>query len=81
MSSEDKILMDYMAILRHLSNDLKLRLIAKLTDSVRENAPPLEDDKDESWKSLFGAWRDMDDDLADKIRENRLPNREIASFD
>jgi hypothetical protein len=81
MSSEDRILLDYMAMLRHLSNDLKLRLISKLTDSIRENEPPMENDHDETWRSLFGAWSDMDDDLADEVRENRLPNREIPSFD
>ncbi|MEM1320341.1 MAG: hypothetical protein AAGG75_08790 [Bacteroidota bacterium] len=82
MSNEDRLILDYMAMLGHLSADLKLKLIAKLTDSLREDyeeASPSK--KDESWKKLFGAWSDTDENLADFIRSSRLPNRDIPSFD
>ena len=36
MSSEDRIILDYMAMLNHLSSDLKLRLIMQLTNSLRK---------------------------------------------
>lgn len=81
MSSEDRLILDYMAILRHLSTDLKLRLISKLTDSIRESDTEKRGQEDDSWKALFGVWSDTDEDLADIIRDSRLPNRETASFD
>ena len=36
MTSEDRIILDYMAMLNHLSSDLKLRLIMQLTNSLRK---------------------------------------------
>ena len=36
MDSEDRIILDYMAMLNHLSSDLKLRLIMQLTNSLRK---------------------------------------------
>ena len=81
MTSEDRIIIDYMAMLNHLSSDLKLRLIVKLTDSIRKDYVEAIPEKDESWKKLFGAWSDTDDNLAFQLREQRLPNREIPSFD
>ncbi len=81
MASEDRIILDYMALLNHLSADLKLKLIAKLTDSIRKDYVETIPEKDDSWKKLFGAWSDTDDNLADLVREQRLSNREIPSFD
>ena len=81
MSREDQLLSDYMTILSHLSADMKLRLASKLIDSIRESGVIPTEEKDESWKSLFGAWSDVDENLAKIVRENRLPNREIPSFD
>jgi hypothetical protein len=81
MSSEDRIILDYMAMLNHLSSDLKLRLIMQLTNSLRKEYVESIPEKDESWKHLFGAWRDTDENLAQFVREQRLPDREIPSFD
>ena len=83
MTSEDKLVLSYMQILKGLSNEIKLKLISKLVESVIQveptsSAKPAEDD---SWKSLFGAWKDTDPDLAKDIIESRLSNREIPSFD
>lgn len=68
MSSEDRIILDYMAMLNHLSSDLKLRLIIQLTNSLRKEYVESIPEKDESWKGLFGAWRDTDEDLAAFVR-------------
>ncbi len=81
MPREDQILEDYMAILSRLSTDMKLRLIAKLADSIRESAAAPAEEKEESWKSLFGAWSDTDENLAEIVRENRLPGREAEPLD
>jgi hypothetical protein len=60
-----------MALLKGLNTDLKLKLIAKLTESVRMDYKKHDTPKSDSWKSLFGVWKDMDDDLAEQIRANR----------
>lgn len=83
MFNEERLILDYMAMLSHLSVDLKLRLISRLTESLRKDyeEPVADKDKDDSWKSLFGSWSDTDDDLAVFIRNNRLPNRDIPNFE
>lgn len=81
MSLEDRLLRSYMALLKGLNTDLKLKLIAKLTESVRMDYNKQESSKSDSWKSLFGVWKDMDGDLAETIRANRTPSREVPSFD
>ena len=81
MSSDDRIILDYMALLNHLSSDLKLRLIVQLTNSLRKEYTETRPVNDESWKSLFGAWKDTDDNLADLVRAQRFSDREVPSFD
>lgn len=81
MSSEDRIILDYMAMLNHLSADLKLRLIVQLTNSLRKNYAEPSPEEDESWKSLFGAWKDTDENLAAIVREQRFSNREVPTFE
>jgi hypothetical protein len=63
MSSEDRLLLDYMALLRHLSLDLKLKLIARLTESIRESELKPTKQENDSWKALFGVWSDMDENI------------------
>ncbi len=80
MSTEDRLVLDYMAILRHLNIDLRLKLIAELTESIRLDQS--KDERDNSdWKDLFGAWKDMDDSLVEEIISSRTMGREIPSFD
>ncbi|WP_373548399.1 hypothetical protein [Haliscomenobacter sp.] len=81
MSNEDRIVLDYMAMLNHLSSDLKLRLIMQLTNSLRKEYVESIPEKDESWKGLFGAWRDTDEHLVEFVREGRLPDRKNSRFD
>lgn len=80
MSSDDRIILDYMALLNHLSSDLKLRLIVQLTNSLRKEYTETRPVNDESWKSLFGAWKDTDDNLADLVRAQRFSDQEAPSF-
>lgn len=81
VTSEDRIILDYMAILNHLSPDLKLCLIIQMTNSLRKEYVESIPEKDESWKGLFGAWRDTDESLVEFVREGRLPDREVSSFE
>lgn len=54
-------------MLRQLNIDLRLRLIAELTESVRRDQPKEKIDGDAS-KSLFGAWSDADDSNVKHIK-------------
>jgi len=79
MSSEDRLVMNYMALLRTLPADLKLRLIALLSESIAADYAQKKPKND--WRDLFGSWKDTDDDLAEQVRAARLPNRDIPPFD
>ena len=74
MTKDEGILMKYMQVLNHLSIDLKLKLIALLTESiskdVEKKAPENED-----WKSLYGAWKDMDENIVEEILTRQLQTR------
>ena len=79
MSAEDRLVLNYMAMLRHLPASLKLKLIALLSESVASDYA--EEKPREDWRNLFGAWEDTDEDMADQVRAARLPNRDVSSFD
>jgi len=80
MSTEDRLVLDYMAMLRHLNIDLRLRLITELTESIRIDQSKNSNDND-GWKDLFGAWSDVDDSMVEEIISSRTMGREIPSFD
>jgi len=80
MSTEDRSVLDYMAMLRHLNIDLRLRLITELTESIRVDQSKNKRNDDE-WKDLFGAWSNMDDSLVEEVINSRTMGREIPSFD
>lgn len=72
----------YWDLLKNLNKDIKLKLIAKLTDSLlneeKTKAPANLADK------YYGAWKDDSsaEELIDKIRDSRiLGTRQIASFE
>lgn len=81
MSAEDRMIMDYMTMLSRLRADLKLRLISKLTESLSVDYERSLKKPEDSWKNLFGVWRDTAENLATNIRNNRLPDREILEFE
>jgi len=80
MSTEDRLVLDYMAMLRHLNIDLRLRLITELTESIREDKSKNKRKSDE-WKDLFGAWSNIDDSVVEEVISSRTMGREIPSFD
>ncbi len=69
-----------MKLLNHLSIDLKLQLISKLSESITLDFQQKKIEKKASWKSLIGAWKDMDNDIIDDISAYRLPEREVPKF-
>ena len=81
MSKEDRLILDYMAMLGHLGADLKLRLISELSASLRSDAELSYAGSEEGWRALFGAWADTGDDMANFVRNTRFPNREVPGFE
>ncbi len=68
----------YFGFLRRLDNNSKKRLIIKLTESLETK-----DDSSFDLKSIFGAWDDSRDSdvIIRNIKESRVNNREIESFE
>lgn len=77
---EENIILGYMNILNHLSIDLKLKLISRLSESITFDST-IEKTETASWKSLFGAWEDMDDSVINNIKTSRLLERDVPNFD
>ena len=68
----------YWGMLKDMNDDVKLELIALLSNSVVYKVPPVDD---ENWASRFsGAWKDSRsaEEIINDIRNNRTSNtREI----
>ncbi len=79
MTKEEGILLKYMRLLNHLSIDLKLKLISLLTESISKDVEE-KAKKNDDWKSLYGVWKDMDEDIVEEIRASRMEEREVIDF-
>lgn len=68
----------YYTLLKSLSPDNKLELIARLSKSMKTTKKT----KDDSWKSLFGSW-DIDqsaDDFVEELKKDRKFSRKSVDF-
>ncbi|MEL7006580.1 MAG: hypothetical protein AAFN93_28230 [Bacteroidota bacterium] len=76
--AQKNILNLYWGLLKNLSNEWKLDLIEKLSQSVRENI----DSTTDQMELAFGAWEDerSADQLIGELTSNRRFNREIEEF-
>lgn len=79
MGNDEKIVLNYMNILTRLSNDLKLQLISRLSESIK--LPESQQENKDDWKELFGVWSEVNDIDAEQIREARFSGREVPNFD
>jgi len=63
-------------MVKDLSADVKLELISKITESLKESNKKA---KDDSWKKLFGAWESEEsaEEIIEEIRSSRYTNRQI----
>lgn len=68
----------YVELLDNLSTSSKLDLIAKLTDSVREDLT----NKQSSFKKAFGAFdsKKTAEEIISEIRNSRIGTRQIEPF-
>ncbi|MBF9255215.1 hypothetical protein I2I11_18095 [Pontibacter sp. 172403-2] len=70
---------NFFGMIKNLSADIKLDLISKISDSLREQKREL---KDDSWKELFGAWQSDQsaEEMIEKIRASRHTDRQIEDL-
>jgi len=68
MEAKSLIADNYFGMIKNLSPDIKLELISRISDSLRE--PPSH--KDDSWKNLFGAYdsKQTADEIIDDLEKN-----------
>ncbi|WPP52365.1 hypothetical protein [Catalinimonas niigatensis] len=68
----------FFSMIKNLSADVKLELIGKISDSLKEEKGNHED----AWKNLFGAWESEEnaEDIIGEIRTSRYTNRQIEDF-
>ena len=66
-------------MVKNLSADVKLELISKITDSLKE---PKKETMDDSWKKLFGALESEEsaEEIIEEIRASRYTNRQIEDL-
>ena len=66
-------------MVKDLSADVKLELISKITDSLKETTKEV---KDDSWKELFGAWESEEsaEEIIEEIRASRNTNGQIEDL-
>lgn len=68
----------YMKLIEPLAFELKLELLAKLSESLKGSVVPSPRDKEKLLDELSGSWSDVDDSLIDTIMESRsLGDKEI----
>ena len=74
----DSTLDKYFSFLRKLDNNSKKRLIIKLTESLE-----IKEDTSFDLRSIYGVWDDSrdSDEIIREIRNSRVNNREIESFE
>jgi len=76
-----RLVEDYLAVLKHLSLDNRLELVAKLTRSIQADIARGGTNSD-AFGRAFGAWEGQEDAqaLADQIRSSRQFGRQIEEL-
>lgn len=78
MEAKNIIADNYFGLIKNLSIDVKLELISRITDSLKN----LSVQKNDSWKNLYGAFdsEQSADEMIKDIKESRNTNRQIESL-
>ena len=81
MKTTSSISDNFLGMIKNLSTDVKLDLIAYLTHSLKE-AQQETKNSDSSLQSLFGAWESKEnaEEIIKDIQTNRYTNREIEEL-
>jgi hypothetical protein len=75
------IINKYWKLIEPLGLELKLELLAKLTESIKNSFKSSKDEKEELLNELFGAWSDIEDSLIEEIYSSRSTTDKNISFD
>jgi len=80
MEAKNSIADNYFGMIKNLSSDIKLELISRISDSLRESSKT-ESEKD-LWKSLFGAFESEQtaEEIIDDLRKSRYTDRKIEEL-
>ncbi len=78
METRNLIAENYFELIKNLNVDVKLELISRISDSLREQTVS----KDDSWKDLFGAYNSGQsaEEIIDDLRDSRFTNRQIEDL-
>jgi len=78
METRNLIAENYFELIKNLNVDVKLELISRISDSLREQMVS----KDDSWKDLFGAYNSEQsaDEIIDDLRNSRFTKRQVESL-
>ena len=68
----------YMKLIEPLGYEIKLELISKVIESLKETFKKPEPDKEELLDELYGSWSDVDEEIINEIYEARtISDQEI----
>ena len=75
MEASNLIADNYFGMIKNLSTDVRLELISKISDSLRNESRL----KNDSWKNLFGAFisDQSAEEIIEDLRNSRFTNRKV----
>lgn len=78
MEARNLITDNYFGMIKNLSPDVKLELISRISDSLREPSSQ----ENDSWKKLFGVYdsKQTADEIIDDLKKSRFTNRQIENL-
>lgn len=78
MEARNLIADNYFGMIKNLSPDVKLELISRISDSLREPSSQ----ENDSWKKLFGAYdsKQTAEEIIDDLEKSRFTNRQIENL-
>ncbi len=78
MEARNLIADNYFGMIKNLSPDIKLELISRISDSLREPSSQ----ENDSWKKLFGAYdsKQTAEEIIDDLEKSRFTNRQIENW-
>jgi hypothetical protein len=78
---ENLLVSRYLRILEPLGVEVKLELIARLTESIKRGFKKSNNDKQELLNELCGSWSDVSDDIITDIYDARSSSDRGITFD
>lgn len=78
---ENVMIARYLRIFEPLGVEVKLELIAKLTESIKRGFKKSNDDKKKLLGELSGSWSDVSDDIISDIYSSRSSSDKDINFD